>query len=161
MLGADPRAQLPDELRHDNAVAACRFVDLQDVKLCSLDRFQRVRDAGLGNNPGFAQRRGQRRLEPNHAVQHGFGFEQLFDLRVSEEPGKLRSGERMGKHAYAASSAKAIPCPTPTHIEASARLAPLSRSSTAALPAIRAPDIPSGWPSAIAPPLGLTRLSSS
>ena len=41
------------------------------------------------------------------------------------------------------------------------RFVPRSRSSSAAVPAMRAPDMPSGWPSAIAPPFGLTCASSS
>ena len=59
------------------------------------------------------------------------------------------------------SSAIATPWPTPTHIADSDRRPPASASCSAAVPVIRAPDMPSGWPSAMAPPLGLTRGSSS
>ena len=38
---------------------------------------------------------------------------------------------------------------------------PRRLSSSAAVPAMRAPDMPSGWPSAIAPPFGLTCSASS
>ena len=55
----------------------------------------------------------------------------------------------------------AVPCPTPTHIVANPNRPPVRASSKAAVPTIRAPVIPKGWPSAIAPPLGFTRASSS
>ena len=42
------------------------------------------------------------------------------------------------------SSAIAMPWPTPIHMVARARLAPRSASSSAAVPVILAPDIPSG-----------------
>ncbi len=54
------------------------------------------------------------------------------------------------------SIASAIPCPTPMHIVHSARRAPRRSSSSVAVAASRAPLMPSGWPSAIAPPFGLT-----
>lgn len=43
-----------------------------------------------------------------------------------------------------ASRATAMPCPTPMHMVASARLLALSFSSSAAVPVMRAPDMPSG-----------------
>src|SRR5205807_5330636 len=49
------------------------------------------------------------------------------------------------------SSASASPCPTPTHNVARARLPPRFSSWCVAVNASLAPDIPSGWPSAIAP----------
>src|SRR5262249_1451751 len=51
--------------------------------------------------------------------------------------------------------------PTPMHIVASARLPPRTPSSSAAVRASRAPDMPSGWPRAMAPPFGLTKSASS
>ena len=54
-----------------------------------------------------------------------------------------------------------MPCPTPMHMVARARRAPRSCSSSAAVSASRAPLAPSGWPSAIAPPFGLTCSASS
>ena len=54
-----------------------------------------------------------------------------------------------------------MPCPTPTHMVARARRRPDSVSSRAAVPAMRAPDMPSGWPSAMAPPFGFTCAASS
>ena len=57
---------------------------------------------------------------------------------------------------YTRSSASAIPWPTPMHMVASASLPPVRCSSSVAVSARRAPDMPSGWPSAIAPPLGFT-----
>ncbi len=59
------------------------------------------------------------------------------------------------------SSATAMPWPTPMHMVESERRPPESASSSAAVPVMRAPDMPSGWPSAMAPPLALTRGSSS
>ena len=50
----------------------------------------------------------------------------------------------------------AIPCPTPMHMVARASFFPVSFSSSAAVPVMRAPDMPSGWPSAMAPPFGFT-----
>lgn len=44
----------------------------------------------------------------------------------------------------AVSKAMAMPWPTPMHIVASARLPPFNFISNAAVPAIRAPDMPSG-----------------
>src|SRR6266576_4355603 len=46
----------------------------------------------------------------------------------------------------------AIPWPPPMQSEASPYLPPRSRSSYASVSASRAPDAPSGWPSAMAPP---------
>ena len=63
--------------------------------------------------------------------------------------------------AQARSSATAMPWPTPMHMVESERRPPPSASSSAAVPVMRAPDMPSGWPSAMAPPLGFTRGSSS
>ena len=51
----------------------------------------------------------------------------------------------------------AIPCPTPTHIVASAYWPPPAASSRAAVRTRRAPDMPNGCPRAMAPPLGFTR----
>ena len=59
------------------------------------------------------------------------------------------------------SSASDTPCPTPTHMVASASRPPLFSSPCSAVSASRAPDMPSGWPSAIAPPCGLTCSASS
>ena len=57
----------------------------------------------------------------------------------------------------AASSTVAIPWPPPMHWVASAKVPPSRPSSIAALPVMRAPVAPSGWPSAMAPPSILTR----
>ncbi len=51
---------------------------------------------------------------------------------------------RMPRSRQTRSSATAIPCPTPMHMAASARRLPVSESSSAAVPAMRAPDMPSG-----------------
>ena len=55
----------------------------------------------------------------------------------------------------------ACPCPTPMHRVARPRRAPRRRSSCARVPTMRAPEQPSGWPSAIAPPLTFTRAGSN
>src|SRR5690606_8534019 len=62
---------------------------------------------------------------------------------------------------HAASSTVAMPWPPPMHWVASAYFAPSRLSRLAALPTIRAPVAPSGWPMAIAPPSGFTLASSS
>ena len=54
----------------------------------------------------------------------------------------------------------ASPWPPPPHSATAAVEAPRRRSSSSAVSATRAPDMPTGWPSAMAPPLTLT-LSSS
>ena len=54
----------------------------------------------------------------------------------------------------------AMPWPTPMHIETRAYLPPVRSSWRTAVSAMREPDAPSGCPSAIAPPFGLSRLSS-
>src|SRR5262245_15423645 len=59
------------------------------------------------------------------------------------------------------SSASDTPWPTPTHMVASPSLPPLSSRPCATVSAKRAPDMPSGCPSAIAPPCGLTCSASS
>src|SRR5262245_20461343 len=54
-----------------------------------------------------------------------------------------------------------MPCPTPMHIVHSAYRPPRTPSSSVAVVARRAPLIPSGWPSAMAPPFGFTCSASS
>src|SRR5690606_14930146 len=55
---------------------------------------------------------------------------------------------------------RASPCPPPPHRAAAPVPPPRRLSSRARVRARRAPDIPIGWPSAMAPPLGLTRSGS-
>jgi Kef-type K+ transport system membrane component KefB len=62
---------------------------------------------------------------------------------------------------YAASHSVAMPWPTPMHMVAAARLVPRRRISCSKVVVILAPEQPSGWPMAIAPPLTLTRSGSS
>src|SRR6185312_14356969 len=76
--------------------------------------------------------------------------------------GLLRSARNGGyRRQFSFSMATATPCPTPTHMVASARLPPRFSMPCTAVSASRAPLIPSGWPSAIAPPCGLTKSASS
>ena len=49
-----------------------------------------------------------------------------------------------------------MPWPTPMHMAASPRRTPRRRISWMSVPTMRAPEQPSGWPSAMAPPLTLT-----
>src|ERR1700692_3303025 len=62
---------------------------------------------------------------------------------------------------FSFSIAIATPWPTPTHIVASASFPPRFSMPCTAVMASRAPLMPSGWPSAIAPPCGLTKSASS
>lgn len=77
--------------------------------------------------------------------------------------GRHQKRQKMKRRArpQTRSSAIATPCPTPMHMVESERLPPPIFSSSAAAPVMRAPDMPSGWPRAMAPPFGLTRGSSS
>src|SRR5690606_21542190 len=59
------------------------------------------------------------------------------------------------------STASATPIPTPTHSVASPRRPPVFSSWWTRVSASRAPLMPSGWPSAIAPPCALTWGESS
>lgn len=71
------------------------------------------------------------------------------------------AGAEAGGPAQTRSVAMAMPCPTPMHMVESARRPPVRASCRAAVPVMRAPVMPRGWPRAIAPPLGFTRGSSS
>ena len=84
----------------------------------------------------------------------GHGLEHGHDRRFVD---RLFADRRHERRSYTRSSASAIPWPTPMHMVASASLPPVRCSSSVAVSASRAPDMPSGWPSAIAPPLGFTR----
>src|SRR5262249_31864923 len=61
---------------------------------------------------------------------------------------------------YTASNTVARPWPTPTHIGAIPYLPPRRRSSRTRVVVRRAPEQPSGWPRAIAPPLTFSFSSS-
>src|SRR5688572_10818306 len=64
--------------------------------------------------------------------------------------------------SHTASNSVAMPWPTPMHIVAAPRVpGPRARSWWTSVVAIRAPEQPSGWPSAMAPPSGLTRSAST
>src|SRR5206468_156124 len=56
---------------------------------------------------------------------------------------------------YTTSNNPAAPIPPPTHMVTTTRLAPRRRPSMSAWPTSRAPDMPYGCPSAIAPPFTL------
>src|SRR5260370_1092490 len=61
----------------------------------------------------------------------------------------------------AASQREAMPWPTPMHMVAAPRAVPRRCISCSKVVTIRAPEQPSGWPMAIAPPLTLTRPGSA
>jgi hypothetical protein len=63
-----------------------------------------------------------------------------------------------GRHKlYLRSRIMAMPWPPEMHKAARPRACPFSRISYAVVSTMRAPDIPIGWPRAMAPPFGLRR----
>src|SRR5690606_29138786 len=100
---------------------------------------------------------GQRIARPflGHDIQQQHG-----DARIGKHRRNTRThdaGTEDGslfdyRHGYAFSNTVAMPCPPPIQAVASAYFPCPRESSSAALPVMRAPDAPSGWPSAIAPP---------
>ena len=77
----------------------------------------------------------------------------------ARRPGVARPAGSL--RAQAASQREAMPWPTPMHMVAAPRAAPRRRISCSRVVTIRAPEQPSGWPMAIAPPLTLTRSGSN
>src|SRR5689334_7469198 len=71
-------------------------------------------------------------------------------------PVDLEFHARADRHAYTPSSRVATPWPTPTHKVARPRRALVLRISWTSVVTSRAPLQPSGWPRAMAPPLGFT-----
>src|SRR4029077_4663881 len=63
-------------------------------------------------------------------------------------------------HAWGTRTISASPCPPPPHSAAAPTPPPRRLSSRARCSTIRAPDMPTGWPSAIAPPWTFTLDSS-
>ena len=76
-------------------------------------------------------------------------------------PGAGRVPDAPGSARHSRSNTAAMPCPPPTHMVTSAKRPPVRCSSWIALTASTAPEAPIGWPSAIAPPFGLTFFMSS
>jgi Kef-type K+ transport system membrane component KefB len=70
-------------------------------------------------------------------------------------------GAAAGLPGYGACHRVAMPWPTPMHMAAAARAAPRRRISCSRVVVILAPEQPSGWPIAIAPPFTLTSSGSS
>ena len=64
-------------------------------------------------------------------------------------------------HLMSRSTSMAPPWPPPMQIDAMPRLPPVRSSTFSRCSTMRAPDAPTGWPSAIAPPSTLSLLSSS
>ena len=117
--------------------------------------------------PGSASSSSQRGVEvvERAAVEdvhraRGIVHDQVDDLAG---PGGPRPPAGMALDAEAAhpsrSSTKATPCPPPTHSAARPRRAPRRRISSSSVSSSRAPLAPTGWPSAMAPPLTLSRSS--
>src|SRR5947207_2332975 len=130
----------------------------------------RVVDREPGAHQGVDVRLGiQHRVRPPREVlrvarnDHGLGGIRRWPDRT------LRNGFRQGwrrnpvadLYPSIRSMTVAIPCPTAMHMVASPQRPPVRRSSWVSIVIRRAPLIPSGWPSAIAPPLTLTFAGSS
>src|SRR5690606_9462843 len=100
-----------------------------------------------------------------HVVQPDLGPRGRGDLRdaVAHRTGTHdRDGIDASRGAaHGDSHSVAMPWPTPMHIDARPRLAPRRFISWSSVTTIRAPEQPTGWPSAIAPPLTLTMEESS
>ena len=90
------------------------------------------------------------------------GASRVKMVELARRRGRRRGSLVRAPRSYAArfSTTVAIPCPTPMHIVASPCRAPRRPISCSSVVRIRAPEQPSGWPSAIAPPLRLTRSGS-
>ncbi len=80
--------------------------------------------------------------------------------RRLRDPLRPPAAGRRAPGAYA-SSTTASPWPTPMHSVATPQPPPRRRSSWAQVASTRAPEAPSGWPIAIAPPSTFTRSGSS
>src|SRR5690606_20064698 len=78
-----------------------------------------------------------------------------LDLRVEHLPSRARSAP-----SQARSTTMAMPWPTPMHIVARPTSTSVLTISCSSVVRMRAPEQPKGCPSAMAPPLGLTRASS-
>src|SRR5262245_12568308 len=72
-----------------------------------------------------------------------------WDRRTDQAP---RTKDQ-GPAPYAAATIAAMPWPPPMHAVASPYFLPRRRSSSRTVSSRRVPLMPSGWPSAIAPPL--------
>src|SRR5690606_18872609 len=89
---------------------------------------------------------------------------------VCQQHPRIGAGDQIGEldhpdagewsRAHTLSTTAAIPWPTPMHMVASPYLPARRRNSWTSVVRIRAPEAPSGCPSAIAPPLTLTRSGS-
>src|SRR5207237_8029806 len=78
-------------------------------------------------------------------------------LHLVHAAAQLVAGAARGAHPPARSNRPAMPWPTPMHMVARPRRAPRRRSSWRRVATMRAPEQPSGWASAMAPPVTLTR----
>src|SRR5690606_14832930 len=89
-----------------------------------------------------------------HDIEQHNRNARIRHLRGNARPHDTRAnnGDFPDLRHCTASRTVAMPWPPPMHCVASAYLPPVRLSSDAALPTMRAPVAPSGWPSAIAPP---------
>ena len=134
---------------------------------------RRLADPGRAGEPDDLGRAGVRR-ERRPSTSRSCGDVVLDQRdqpghRARRRPPRARSTQRPGptsrgtpgrghprRHARDAAASSASPWPPPPHSAAAPMPPPRRCSSSARCSTIRAPDIPIGWPSAIAPPLTLT-----
>src|SRR6266850_1237653 len=90
-------------------------------------------------------------------AHHALFLRQLLVEEQRVAPHELGLGFQRRVHDCVLSRMMARPWPTPMHNDTAAYLPPDCCSSRATVRARRAPEAPSGWPMAIAPPFGLTR----
>ena len=119
------------------------------------------RDRALDRQPGAgheAQGGGRRRGDRGPAGRPArHGLRRVPGLPVQQATGSGGGAGAAGLPCltllpYTRSIIRAIPWPTPTHMVHSAKRPPLRCSWYVAVVTRRAPDMPSGWPRAIAPP---------
>src|SRR5258707_1258468 len=116
----------------------------------------------IGEQPEIDMVEGERQ-------RHAQPMDARRDLRQRARRRRRRVREAQGGDAAVArrhasqtrSRMAAMPWPTPMHMVTRAYRPPLRCSSRIAVRPRRAPEAPSGWPMAIAPPFGLTRESSA
>src|SRR5262249_18263425 len=101
-----------------------------------------------------------------HARLQDRGVQLEHHLVAVRVGGRIVEGENRdavfaGVVDHGASKVAAMPWPTPMHMVARPFLSPRARIAWSSVATRRAPLMPSGWPSAIAPPLTLTLFGSS
>ena len=148
-------------------------VFLHEVLPGSADRSYGIQVAKLAGLPPAVIARAKSVLAKLEAQDRGQTARALADdlplfavpSRAAAEAAPPSEAEQMMEAVKALhpdfSIATATPWPTPTHMVARASFPPRFSMPCTAVNASRAPLMPSGWPSAIAPPCGLTKSASS